>query len=906
MAEDKITHDMISDSDPFKYVTSGADKALEAANRLEAGLKSIVKTLAKGLGADPKSMADLKSQVQSINNIAAGEKALNEVGRQKLLLTQALNAEILERKKREQELTLVFREQLQKEKEKAAAAKKTQDAYSKLSQRHKELVRDVKNLAAAGREESKLYKTLIADANKLDAQLKKIDGSLGQHTRKVGQYENAWKGVAQGFQNFLGTVGISVGIGAVIGGLKSSVQAFVEAEKHAHQLRFALTQVAGEGAVAFNKLIEQSERLQASGGIFSDDDIQGAQTQLINYGLLSDEVEELIPKIMDLATAQGVDLATATDTVIKGINGQTKGLKTVGLGFEDTGDRAENYSIILEKLDKFQGAAAASATTVEGKYLVLQNRFDDLQEDIGEFLITSGYEFLQFWDALTTEVTFADYAIQQMNDSMQKFANLRLEKDLEGITGTREEQISEMERRMDSLAKKASDISEQNRQGLIEDEDYVEQITFLTNLRLGYEKEIARLKTQEQPTDFNSRTGDADGSKATKQADDWEAAWLKALEEVEKAREAAYRDEEARAQKRLDIEKRLRQLEVSNASETAKETARYLDELAELDALAAEAKEAGIFDQERYNRDLEAIEREHFDNMEAIQDAADKKELDDANEQKEKLKKIKEKEAQDLIRLEEQVLGAIDEGLEERYRKREKQLERDGNLIDEQLRIQSERQLAGLDNTYSEVLKMKEENDAKLEALEEARRKKEEAKDLAELFIELTKANAKDGKAQDAAMKALAQTIAIKALSNTIAGNFAEGVENFKGKGGPTDDANIIGFSSGESVVTAKGTQDTAGLVTAVNERGKAGAIDWAMDQIYKPQFAGALAPEDVIGGSSQPDLYSSLVLNQLVDVNKKLSDLPKKSWGYDETEKAFYSIVKNQGKTTKTIKRRF
>lgn len=282
----------------------------------------------------------------------------------------------------------------------AERAKRQNDAYGQLSRKHAELRREAMNLAAAYGVESKAAKDATAKANALDVQLKKIDASTGVHTRNVGNYASAW----QGLNGVLGTLGITLTTGAVISGLKSTVESYLEAEKGANALAFAINNVAGEGEVAFTKLQEQSAKLQDSGGVFSDDEITNAQTQLINYGLLSDEVEALMPKILDLATVQGVDLATATDTVIKGINGQTKGLKAVGLDFKDTGSKAENYSIVLDKLTKFEGAAANAATTTEGRYKVLMNRFDDLKEQIGEYLVNQGYEFLQHWDLLIGKI----------------------------------------------------------------------------------------------------------------------------------------------------------------------------------------------------------------------------------------------------------------------------------------------------------------------------------------------------------------------------------------------------------------------------------------------------------------------------------------------------------------------
>lgn len=365
-----------------------------------------------------KETAELKRlQVQTEKVKVATEKLAQEQSKSALAATKAANAQELSARK-----LLIAEETLQQQKNKtalstirleeankrqAAAAQKAEekakrqnDAYGQLSKRHQELKREAQNLAAALGTDSKQFQAAAAAANKLDVQLKTIDAKMGDHRRNVGNYASAWNGL----NNVLGQFGIALSVGAVFEGLKSSVVSFVEAEKHAHALEFAVKNVGNEGEIAFKKLIKQSEELQANGGIFSDDEIQGAQTQLVNYGLLSDEVEVLMPKILDLATAQGVDLATATDTVIKGINGQTKGLKTVGLGFNDTGSRAENYSIILDKLTKFEGASAAAATTTEGKYKVLMNRFDDLKEDIGEFLINEGSRYLNFWDVLNGKI----------------------------------------------------------------------------------------------------------------------------------------------------------------------------------------------------------------------------------------------------------------------------------------------------------------------------------------------------------------------------------------------------------------------------------------------------------------------------------------------------------------------
>jgi len=56
------------------------------------------------------------------------------------------------------------------------------------------------------------------------------------------------------------------------------------------------------------------------------------------------------------------------------------------------------------------------------------------------------------------------------------------------------------------------------------------------------------------------------------------------------------------------------------------------------------------------------------------------------------------------------------------------------------------------------------------------------------------------------------------ALGNAQKTNFAKGVVNFKGKGGPTDDANPVNISTGESVITAAGTAKHSGLLERINK----------------------------------------------------------------------------------------
>ena len=159
------------------------------------------------------------------------------------------------------------------------------------------------------------------------------------------------------------------------------VKAFREAELASTRLAFAIDKIAKEGTGSFDRLIKQSKQLEKI-SIFSDDDIQKAQASLVTFGLTSKEVEKLIPKILDLASING-DLAGSTDTALRAIEGQTRGLKTVGASFDDTGSKTENYNTLLEKLNKLQGQTGVAFETSAGQAKAFDNQINNLMESLG-------------------------------------------------------------------------------------------------------------------------------------------------------------------------------------------------------------------------------------------------------------------------------------------------------------------------------------------------------------------------------------------------------------------------------------------------------------------------------------------------------------------------------------------
>lgn len=296
----------------------------------------------------------------------------------------------------------------------------------------------------------KLSRELAAELSKLPTnteEFKKKAAELREVDAKLSQIRKEVKGVGDAFETtktkagFLKDLLTAEFFKRVIDGAiefgKECITAFTEAEMNSAKLEFALTNITKDGG-SFDRLIEQSSKLQDK-SIFSDDDIQRAQTAMAQYGLTVDQIERLTPQIIDLATAQGIDLATATDKAVSAINGQSKGLKDAGIQFEDTGSKTENFNILTDKLTKFQGSAALSLENTAGKAERFKNKIDDMKESVGEFLVGAGEGFLDFWDFISNN---SDAKIEKAFRQQEREAAAHLKVLTEQLSAMSEETLT--------------------------------------------------------------------------------------------------------------------------------------------------------------------------------------------------------------------------------------------------------------------------------------------------------------------------------------------------------------------------------------------------------------------------------------------------------------------------------
>jgi len=632
-------------------------------------------------------------------------------------------------------------------------------------------------------------------------QIKK-NRELAKEQLNLAKNTNTWTSALASFQQKFNTLGNIIGgfalqIGSVAANavqsfFSNSLKSFRDAEVAAKKLEFAVKNIANGNDGAVDTLIKQSEQLQKT-SIFSDDEIQKSQTALLQYGLTTAQVEKLIPKILDLASAQGIDLSTATDNVISGINGQVRALKDAGIRFEDTGSKTDNLAILMEKLDKFSGSAALSLNTSAGAAQNLDNRIGDLQEKLGGLidqikneLKAAAVDLFDFFSGnfdprksstvLKIEESFAKQT-KAFTDGIRK----QVESGAIQLSTAYEEVFKQFNEAI-RISNESNDIAVKKNFSLR-----------ATQLK-QFMDELVKINK-----DGNNRIED-DSTNSTDNL----------INNAKTKKDKTLKLEEEEKDERLKIQ-----------DEYFKQTQKILKE---------------IEDEEKKNAE-EKLKLERQRRQELEMQLQQEKELrDERILAEEKFREEQEKEEfQSKVELIDKINNAYFDGIEKRLQKEQESLDKEISEIDNAIQIQQELANKGLENTLAFEEKRRAEALAKQAELEERRQKQEQAKQLASLFLELLKDFAKDGDS-NAAGKAFAQTILAKTLSDVIAGSFADGVEDFKGKGTETSDSNLIRFSKGESVITAKGTRENPGLATAMN-MGKDAVQDWMFKNVYLPNM---------------------------------------------------------------------
>jgi hypothetical protein len=267
-----------------------------------------------------------------------------------------------------------------------------------------------------------LVKVGIAGDNagdKTTASFNKAAQAINKTDKQTKQTTGAFNGMASSLTGIAASLGVAFGVQQIIQFGKASAEAFIDAEKNAQLLLFALK---GNEA-AQGRLMAQASELQNT-TIFDDDTIQQAQTFLANQGRTEEQIKKVINAAVELSTVTGVDLNTAVmqlDATFEGNIGKMGKLDSAFKGL--TKEQLANGAAADLLIEKYGGTAVAMGETTAGQVAKLKNRFGELQETIGGQLVPllNGFwesaQALGRGDVLTfLENTFAGQVVTGIRD----------------------------------------------------------------------------------------------------------------------------------------------------------------------------------------------------------------------------------------------------------------------------------------------------------------------------------------------------------------------------------------------------------------------------------------------------------------------------------------------------------
>jgi hypothetical protein len=199
MAKKISSKDLFEQEDIFKGIRDSAEKTLVSLNKINDEFKQTATTLKQSLGDAKFDSSDsikkftaATAEANKIQKQAIEIEKLKEQVRQQAIKSEKEQERLQQERIKTQKAEALEKERLAKQSEKQVkAAENEASAYAKLSKDLNNARKAYKDLAVQNQENTAEGQQLLKQITDLDTQLKKVDATVGQHQRNVGNYEGA-------------------------------------------------------------------------------------------------------------------------------------------------------------------------------------------------------------------------------------------------------------------------------------------------------------------------------------------------------------------------------------------------------------------------------------------------------------------------------------------------------------------------------------------------------------------------------------------------------------------------------------------------------------------------------------------------------------------------------------------
>lgn len=209
---------------------------------------------------------------------------------------------------------------------------------------------------------------------------------------------------------------------------KQSIAAASEQEDATHRLNTALQLQGFYTEATSKKLVSMAQAFQTNTK-YGDENIENVMQRLIAVGdVLPGQMERVTKATLDYAAATGRDLPTAANVVSKAMAGFTGELSRYGIFIDQSTPKSQKAEAALKALEKhFGGSAQKDVETYSGRIEQMKNRYNDLQEAIGQIVIERTHldSVVQFWGNLLKSVTPSGEPVERLTSINNELNTVR-------------------------------------------------------------------------------------------------------------------------------------------------------------------------------------------------------------------------------------------------------------------------------------------------------------------------------------------------------------------------------------------------------------------------------------------------------------------------------------------------
>jgi len=414
MAKQIRANELFEKEDIFEGIRRSAEKTMVTLEKVDKEFKDLGETLKKSLGkasfGGSKELKEFLAMVEKANNL---QTQAVKIEKEKAIAEQ--QAERLKREKLKTQ-TAENREQERQNKQKQRAlklAKDEQNAYKKLVKSTRDLKNESKRLGAelialeqSGKKNTAQYRKLESQYKRVtksaqagDVQLKKLDKTVGDNFRNVGNYTGALNTLKNGLMQ----LGVAFGTAQIVRNVAGIIVDFDQAQAD-------LSAISGKTTEELAGLTQQAKDLGATTQ-FSATQITEMQIELAKLGFTTEEITASTEAVSNFASATGSDMASASKvagSALRAFNldasemervvsvlgvATTKsalsfqsfetGLSTVAPVASKFGFSIEDTTALLGQLANAGFDASSSATATRKILLNLADANGDLAQELG-------------------------------------------------------------------------------------------------------------------------------------------------------------------------------------------------------------------------------------------------------------------------------------------------------------------------------------------------------------------------------------------------------------------------------------------------------------------------------------------------------------------------------------------